>query len=345
MRLCMPIVLAVLLVPGTSILAVIHEVNMHGGAPFESIGEAVAAASDGDTVLVWPGVYVGANNREIDFGSKNLRLESAGGQSQTTIDCGFEGRALVLSDPAIDYRTVISGFSFYNGYAWSSPEDGGGAIVCYQASPIIEYCYFAYCSGTFGGAIKLLSPDALIRSTRFVTNPADYGGAVSTSYGSPLIDNVWMWWNNAQVAGAAVRCYDGTPEIYGTTIAWNVDSSRGAAVTLHGGSIDATITRTIIAFSQQGAAIVNGTTGTIEECIVYGNDGGDALPPYAGDNLLVDPLFCGMAIGDLSVCANSLALGINNSWGVDVGYVDEGCPTCTSPVERATWGSIKGLYR
>ncbi len=120
-------------------------------------------------------------------------------------------------------------------------------------------------------------------------------------------------------------------------------------VDMYGGasfeSIDATITRSIIAFSQQGAALSNGATGTIEQCIVFGNAGGDALPPYAGDNLFVDPLFCGMAAGDLNVCDNSLALGANNAWQVDFGYVNVGCPTCTSPVERATWGSIKGLYR
>jgi hypothetical protein len=345
MRFCVLTLLAVLLVPAASTMAVTHEVNVNGGAPFESIGEAVAAASDGDTILVWPGTYEGENNREINFGSKNLRLESVSGLAQTIIDCGSAGRALVLSDPAIDYSTVIRGFSFLNGYAWAAPEDGGGAIVCYEASPIIEYCWFQSCQGAFGGGVKLLYSDALIRYSRFVMNTADYGGAVSTSYGSPKVDNVWMWGNHAYTQGGAVRCYDGTPEIYGTTIAWNSDWSRGAAVSLQGGSIDATITRTIIAFSQLGAGLSNGTTGTIEQCIVFGNVGGDALPPYAGDNLFVDPLFCNMETGDLNVCDNSLALGANNAWQVDLGWVSAGCPTCSSPVESATWGSIKGLYR
>ena len=49
---------------------------------FGEIADAIAAAANGDTVLVHPGTYTGAGNRALDFGGKGLALVAAGGVSR-----------------------------------------------------------------------------------------------------------------------------------------------------------------------------------------------------------------------------------------------------------------------
>ena len=76
---------------------------------------------------------------------------------------------------------------------------------------------------------------------------------------------------------------------------------------------------------------------------VFGNVGGDALCGSYSDILEADPLFCDLAIGDLSIDAASPCLPANNPWGILIGALGEGCSTVM--VEPATWGRVKTLFR
>ena len=62
-------------------------------------------------------------------------------------------------------------------------------------------------------------------------------------------------------------------------------------------------------------------------------------------SLFEDPLFCGLAENNYTLCANSPCLPDGNDWGVQIGAHDEGCDACDSPVELTSWGAIKALYR
>lgn len=319
----------------------VYYVDAGGGGDFTAIKPAVQAASDGDTVYVTSGTYTGADNRDILITGRNLNLIG----SSAIIDCEGQGRALHLSGSSVTHDTLIKGLTIINGVARTGGSDGGGAILCDSgASPTIEYCTIRDCDGKFGGGLKLLYSDAIVRYSWFRDNTADYGGAVSCSYGSPLLDMVHLWGNQSSVLGGAVRCYEGEPQMNRLEVVLNSDLSGNAAIRLDGSS--PAITRCIIAFSTQGGAVSGGTTGVINHCVVYGNAGGDGLPSYAGDNLFDDPLFCDLYAYDPAVCEDSPALHDVNPWGEYIGYCDIGCyAPCQAPTSTASWGMLKALYR
>ena len=58
-----------------------------------AVNAAKAAAGD-HLILVKPGTYTGADNREIEFGGKNIQLRSTAGAATTIIDLAQSGRVL-----------------------------------------------------------------------------------------------------------------------------------------------------------------------------------------------------------------------------------------------------------
>ncbi len=53
-------------------------------ADYLTIEEAIDVSVDGDIVLVADGVYVGAGNRDMDFGGRAIRVRSANDAISTT---------------------------------------------------------------------------------------------------------------------------------------------------------------------------------------------------------------------------------------------------------------------
>ncbi len=332
-------VLATLAAPA---LGTQYHVNVAGGADFTAIKPAVQAASEGDTIYIASGTYSGPDNRLISVNSKNLKIV---GTANVVVDCEGQGWGFAFSGAGVDYSTILTALTIRNGVARDFAEDGGGGILCQSgASPIIEYVTVENCDGVFGGGVKFLNSDALLRYCVIRDCTADYGGALSTSYNSPLVDLSSFWGNVATVSGGAIRCYSGTPTFDRVNVILNADLSGNSAVRFDGSTPN--ITNCIVAFSTQGGAIYGGSSGTIDHCMVYGNEGGDTLPPYAGDNLFEDPYFCDVYAYSGGVCAASSALSGVNAWSEEVGYVYDDCDApCVAPVEASTWGSIKALYR
>jgi predicted outer membrane repeat protein len=113
---------------------------------------------------------------------------------------------------------------------------------------------------------------------------------------------------------------------------------------------------TVIAFGVGGTAIryVPGIPVELFCCDVYQNEGGDWVGDIADQNetrgnFSADPLFCGLQVGNLALCANSPCLPGNHPSGVDtcgvIGAHGAGCPDCDSPVKSGTWTSLKAMFR
>jgi len=106
-------------------------VDLNGGADYTAIAEAVAAAGNGDVVLVYPGYYEGPENSSIYFGGRDIELRSVAGADSTTIDGYMFDHIFVLQHWE---NEVIEGFTV--GYT------SGLALVCDYSDVTVRGCRF-----------------------------------------------------------------------------------------------------------------------------------------------------------------------------------------------------------
>jgi predicted outer membrane repeat protein len=310
-------------------------------SPYTTIQEGIDLVQDGGTVLVvdnpegFP--YKGAGNRGLSFGGKNIELVSMFGSA--TIDCEGADRAILLG-AGTDSTTHISGFVFQNGNGGVA----GGAILCEGGSPRISDCVFRGNTALFGGAIKLTEGATRFTGCDFYSNSAGTdGGALYATSVDVGIQNC-LFSGNVSGDGGAMTIIASDLRLSRCTVARN-SGPDGAGVLLT--SSTAVIEQCILSFNERGKSVFGGSP-EIFHCVVFGNAGGDSLPGYAHDNEFADPLVCdlyGPSGGNLSLCDNSPCLPGNNAWGLQIGCRAQGCSECDSPVEPASWGSIKALYR
>ena len=110
--------------------------TLHDPADYNTIQSAIDAAQNGDTVLIAPGRYTGAGNRDIDFLGKAITVTSASGPDNCIIDCEGIGGGFVFENNE-DTNSVLSGVTIMNS---SSLRPNGSAISCWGGSPRIENC-------------------------------------------------------------------------------------------------------------------------------------------------------------------------------------------------------------
>lgn len=83
MKRVMKIKVMLLLLFATCCLAGINRVP----SDYPTIQAALDASTDGDTVLVAPGIYTGEGNRDIDFKGKAITVKSEKDPQTCIIDC------------------------------------------------------------------------------------------------------------------------------------------------------------------------------------------------------------------------------------------------------------------
>ena len=99
----------------------------------ETIQADIALASEGDTVLVAPGVYSGTGNIELDFGGTDLSLISEQGSEETVIVSTPPTEGGIALQSGETNASLVCGFTFLG---------GAYGIDCAGASPRIEQCEF-----------------------------------------------------------------------------------------------------------------------------------------------------------------------------------------------------------
>lgn len=176
--------------------------TIHVPADEPTIQAGINAANTGDTVLVAPGVYSGADNRDMVFYGKEVKLMSEAGPEATSIICGgspsMPHRAFIINSD-IDSSLLIRGFTISGGYTDSS---GGAILASSRAGFRIENCVFEENSAvTYGGAISGSRRGTILENCRFTNNSSSYGGAV---HNVSTVDNCSFTDNYASVQGSAI---------------------------------------------------------------------------------------------------------------------------------------------
>ena len=91
-------------------------VDDDGFVEFNAIQDAIDAASDGDLILVYPGIY----NETIDFLGKEITVESSSGASVTTIDANQKDTVVYFWNNETD-ESVLDGFTLTGGIGYFEP--------------------------------------------------------------------------------------------------------------------------------------------------------------------------------------------------------------------------------
>jgi len=215
---------------------------------YVTIGEAMLSASDGDTVVVQPGLYtenVRIEMKEVCLVSTFI-FDSTRASIEATIIDGSnpsnpdQASAVTITGSssggsAICGFTITGGVGTFLGNRYAGggvmlidcPDVNvssciiadnnasfGGGIAAYNCSPTIEYCTIETNSSAFAGAIDLENAHAVVRNFFFSgTAATESGGAIRTnsSPSAVIIDNVIF--DNTTTGLGCVECEDGIPSI------------------------------------------------------------------------------------------------------------------------------------
>ncbi len=337
----------------------IHYVDTNSPAPLypftswetaaRTIMDAVDATSDGDTIVVAPGLYDrGSAGHELGYSrvvlNKGITLESSDGP-ETTVIWGYkEGGPLAMRGVLMTHsNAVLRGFTIQNGRAlFGYPDDqkhGGGLLA--TAMQTIEDCIFikntALPWGSGGGAMMTYIQGE-IRNCSFIDNQAFSGGGLALWWGAETtadrlyargnhaldhgggfsIDNLPRFYNAIAWSNTAAR-YGGGISIANNSIIWNATIEENTA-DIDGGGIylsgNAARLSNISAWSNTPAQIF-AATSQLPHRVLYSIIP-DNLPTnwITGINQYTNPLYRDANSGDFRLTAISPGLerGGSSSW-------------------------------
>jgi predicted outer membrane repeat protein len=242
-------------------------VDVEGGGDYLTIGDAIVAAADGDTIEIAPGTYLGPDNRGLDPTGKTLVIVGRGGPDATTIDCEGADRAFVLQG-AEGPGFVFEGLTMRHG-----EHTRGGAVQLDGTSPTFRSCVFTENAVTeLGGAVRCIDSEAQFEDCVFSANLAeDRGGAFYIQGSSHVtMTGIVFEGNHCEASGGAIHTTPGSwTTLTGVTFYDNTSGGSGAAVA-YGGAGTHMLTEALLAR--------NTTLGT----------SGGALAAFANTDVLVD---------------------------------------------------------
>jgi len=195
--------------------AAILRVDQYGVDGYPTIGAAIDAAEDGDTIIVPIGTYSGQGNTNLSFAGKAITLRSSDPNSsaivnQTIIACNQTWGFYFHNNEGPD--SVLDGFVIRDAY-----EAQGAAILCNLASPTVQHCIFKNNNAQEGSAMCLLRSHPTIRDCDFQGGGTATGSAVHCDSSNPLVENCCF----TNHAGKAFDNYFGSPTVTGCTFADN----------------------------------------------------------------------------------------------------------------------------
>ena len=230
-----------------------------------TVAAAVAAAQDGDVVLVRPGDYLGT----VDFAGKAITVRSTDGPEKTTLDAANYDNSVVVFANGEGRASVLEGFELRNGTGncdlffcygggvfcnETSPTirnciirdnetafDGGG-LYARRGSPLIEDCVFEgnVASWYRGGAMYVIdSPAIVIRRTEFRDNYGDDGGGGILAKETDLVLEDCSFIGNVTTGpGGGVSVESGTAIIRRCVFDSNVCGGRGGGFAFSGTTLE-----------------------------------------------------------------------------------------------------------
>ncbi|MEZ5064280.1 MAG: hypothetical protein R3B81_06065 [bacterium] len=318
--------------------ATTYLIRPDGTGDLPTVGAALAAAQDGDDVILAAGTYY---ERDLQLDA-SIVLRSENGDPETTwLDAQWLGQGLAISSGEV----IVQDLGFRNG------SHGGGGCVSYSGL----YTTFWNCIFEGGdGAPRGTGPGgAVLAGAQGTFSYCTFRGTVSgaAAYVAPqwyeiVIFDHCLFADN--VGGAIVPNTEGQIQISYCTIVRTV----GAALRNEGPYAQYRLYNVLIADTIGGPALAPDCPNQpllsyATCCNFFGNEGGDypdclAVWRGADGNVSLDPKFCDVGSGDFRVASDSPCAPSPEGCG-GIGALGVGC--AASGVEESTWSRLKAAWR
>ncbi|MEW6444259.1 MAG: right-handed parallel beta-helix repeat-containing protein [bacterium] len=227
-------------------------VDHAGSGNFLTIQEGIDAASNGDLVLVRPGIYF----ENLNFSGKLVHVRSDGDGDPGTYDLSpaitiIDGNgtgSVVTFESGEDETAALEGFTIRNGrgtYVEFSPgywSFCGAGVLCENSSPTIRNCDITgnladVFEGDGGGVCCLFASPTITDCTITDNATSPYfasqwsyhgsGGGIYCRESSPVISNCTISGNKARSGGGIYSPASSSPTVTGCTITENEAYSDG----------------------------------------------------------------------------------------------------------------------
>ncbi|MBG81332.1 MAG: hypothetical protein CMJ39_11585 [Phycisphaerae bacterium] len=209
----------------TIIAGTIHVPDEH-----ETIQGAIEAASDGDTILVAPGIYTGSGDWVINTLGKAIVIRATDTPEDTILNGEGLRRVLHFANNE-QSNTIIEGFMITGGQA-----ETGGGVYCYSSSPLIKDCLIVdNTADVAGGGIHCEWYSSPVINGCDINNNAaggtsGRGGGIACIVSSPVINTCQLFNNIASGDGGAASFLNCSPNMINCVISENSAGSDGGGL-------------------------------------------------------------------------------------------------------------------
>jgi hypothetical protein len=247
--------------------------------PFATIQHGIDMASNGDTVLVHPGIYretISFMGKNIIVGSLFVTTGDEGYIHQTIIDGNREDHVVTFENgEAATAR--LSGFTIANGYAHGAyPEYNGGGVFCRNSNPTLTHLKVSGNEATNEGAgLYFEHCSATVQDVIVTHNLASSGGGgIRYSYGSVSLENVIVAHNSSRGAAGGIQFYHADGTVKNAVVTDNPGVTKGGGMHFDGCSpalINVTVVGNWTAGQGGGLNVSFMSQPTLVNSIVWGN--------------------------------------------------------------------------
>jgi len=250
---------------------------------YSTIQAAINAASNGDIIVVSPGVY----NESINFNGKAITVTSINPSDteivRHTVIRAVGQSSVVTFSSGESRQSVLKGFTLSGGYGTVNPSFGsriywGGGIYCCNSSPTIKDNIISSnispkgddgSTYGYGSGIACIGSGALISGNIITANDGYAGGGISVYLGNARIISNLVFANSAIIGGGAALLGGG--EFINNTVVRNMADNAGNVYAAFGMSTgQCVVFSNIISNATSGGGICLDDPGAIKN-IAYNN--------------------------------------------------------------------------